>query len=200
MATIKLTNEQLRLIQKALDFYSRVGILQFDEILDHPTIDSVIENQFTPKKELEVGDDTMRGEIVEIGEGYIKTKGRWGDSEEIRTWTDVDRIKLSPDWNKVHDTKDEIKCLFNQVKFLISGEDFTNGSYGIYNEKVDESCREAYDILQIIRHEFWKADPKHSEMTVDSSTNLSHPESTVVVELDTIKDIRKQKLNKIDKK
>ena len=42
MATIKLTNKQLRLIQTALDLYSRVGILQFEEILSHPTIEKLI--------------------------------------------------------------------------------------------------------------------------------------------------------------
>jgi len=30
MATLKVTEDQLRLIQRALDFYSRVGIGQFD--------------------------------------------------------------------------------------------------------------------------------------------------------------------------
>jgi hypothetical protein len=199
MATIKLSNDQLRLIQKALDFYSRVGILQFEEILNHPTIDNAIDNQFTPKKELEVGDDTMRGKIVEIGKGYIKTKGSWSKGVEIRTWTDVDKIKLSPDWSSVHDTKDKIKDFFTQIKHMISGEYFGNGNYGIYNDSVDESCRKAYDIIQIIRHEFWKSNPIRSEMTVGSSINLSHPESKVEVELDTIKEIRKQKLDKIKK-
>ena len=84
MATITLNNEQLRLVQAALELYSRIGILQFERIFDHPTIDALIDNQFTPKKKLEVGDDTMRGEIVEIGKKFIKTKGSWGNGEEIK--------------------------------------------------------------------------------------------------------------------
>jgi hypothetical protein len=198
MATIKLTNKQLSLVQKALDFYSRVGSLQFEEIIHHPTIDSSIEDQFSPHRKFQIGDHTMRGEIVEIGEGFIKTKGTWGKGEEIKTWTDVEKIKFSPDWDKVHRTRDEIKIYFNRIKFLISGQDFTNGNYGIYNEKVDETCREAYDMLQVIRHEFWKANPNHSDITVDSSTHLSHPDQEIKVELDNIKDIRKQKLNKLN--
>jgi hypothetical protein len=39
MATITLTNKQLKLIQSALDLYSRIGILQLDEIINHPSID-----------------------------------------------------------------------------------------------------------------------------------------------------------------
>jgi len=199
MATIKLNNKQLRLIQTALDFYSRVGILQFDEILDHPTINNAIYDQFIPKKEFEVGDHTMRGEIVEIGKGYIKTKGSWGDSEEIKTWTDVKNIKLSPDWNKYHYTKDKIKSVFNDVKQDITGKDFGHGSYGIHSPEVDDSCREAFDIIQVIRHEFWKENPKRSTITVDSSISLTSPQTIVKVELDTISEIRKDKLKKIKK-
>jgi len=47
------------------------------------------------------------------------------------------------------------------------------GIWGIYNPKVDETCREAYDILQVIRHEFWKADETRSNITVDSSVHLT---------------------------
>ena len=94
MAKLELTNDQLQLIQKALDFYSRVGIMQFERILDHPTIDNVIEDKFRPKKELEVGDRTERGEIVEITKKHIKTKGSWGKGEEVKTWKDIDNIKL----------------------------------------------------------------------------------------------------------
>ena len=62
MAKLELTNKQLRLVQTALDLYSRIGILQFEEILRHPTLEQVIEERFRPKKELEVGDKTDRGE------------------------------------------------------------------------------------------------------------------------------------------
>jgi hypothetical protein len=48
-----------------------------------------------------------------------------------------------------------------------------NGSYGIYHPEVDESCRVAFDIMKVIRHEFWKTDPDRSDITVDSSVHLS---------------------------
>jgi len=201
MATIKLTDKQLRLIQNALEMYSRVGILQLYQIIEHPTIENVIHKQFTKEKTLEIGDETMRGKIVEINKKNIKTKGYWGNGEEIKTWTDIDKIKLSPDWNKIHYTRDKIKDKLNEITCLISGENHSQGvSYSIYSEEVDETCRESFDIVQIIRHEFWKADPNKSDITVDSHINLSSLKPDVVkVEIDTIKDIRKQKLDNFKK-
>ena len=64
MAKIELNNDQLRLIQKALDFYSRVGQGNFNEIIEHPTFEKSLHRQFSPNKPFEVGDKTMRGEIV----------------------------------------------------------------------------------------------------------------------------------------
>ena len=186
MAKLELTNDQLQLIQQALDFYSRVGIMQFERILDHPTIDNVIEDRFRPKKELEVGDSTERGEIVEITKKQIKTKGSWGKGEEVKTWKDIDNIKLSTDWSEVHRVKDEIRIQLSEIQYLVSGERFgTGGSYGIYNSNVDETCREAFDIVQAIRHEFWKVDPKSTSMTVDSHIHQSSSTKLPKVEIDS---------------
>ena len=200
MATITLTNEQLRLIQTALDLYSRIGILQFERILEHPTIDNLITSQFTPKKELKVGDNTVRGEIVEINKKYIKTKGSWGKGEEIKKWTDIDKIKLSPDWGKIHETNDNIKNILNNIKNIISKENLGHGSLGIHNKDVDNSCREAFDIIQVIRHEFWKENKNRSNITVDSSISFISNTKPVKVTIDTIKEIRNQKMKKLEKK
>lgn len=200
MATITLTNKQLKLIQSALDLYSRIGILQLDEIINHPSIDKYVHDRFTEKKELKVGDNTMRGEIVEIGKNYIKTKGHWGKGEEVKTWTDIDNIKLSPDWGNVQKTFDDVRDSLNIIKRQITGEYYGNGaSLGIHNDQVDESCRDAFDLIQCIRHEFWKEDPNRSNITVDSSISLINDENKIEVKLDTIKDIRKRKIKKINK-
>ena len=60
MATLEVTNEQLRLIQQALDMYSRIGIGQLWVIKDHPTYYNVLHNKLRPKKEIEVGDETVK--------------------------------------------------------------------------------------------------------------------------------------------
>ena len=185
MATLELNNEQLRLIQKALDLYSRIGILQFDMILEHPTIEDLIINRNTTKKDLEIGDKTMRGEIVEMTKKKIKTKGSWGKGEEIKTWTDVENVKLSPDWNSVHFDRDEFRKKCNELKKIVSGENYgTHGNMGIYNPKVDQSARDAYDLVQVIRHEFWKANPNRSSITVDSSVHINSKNSNIKVQID----------------
>jgi hypothetical protein len=196
MATINLTNKQLRLIQNALELYSRIGILQFERIFDHPTIENVLEDKFRPVKKLEVGDRTERGDIVKIGKTYIKTKGHWGKGEEIRKWTDIENIKLSIDYGKYHQLKDLIGVKFSEAIYLISGLQ-KGASYGIHNDKVDESCREAFDIVQVIRHEFWKENENRSNITVDSHISLTSELPKVSVKLDDIKEIRKQKLNNL---
>lgn len=199
MAKIELTNKQLRLIQDALEMYSRIGILQLDKIFEHPSIDRIMMKNNTPDKELKVGAQTMRGEIVEMGDGFIKTKGNWCNGEEIKTWTDVEKIQLSPDWSAYHDQKDSAKRLFGEVNRLITNDrNFSNNmSLGIHNENTKE-CREAFDIIQVIRHEFWKENPKHSDMTVDSSISLTSGEPTVKVQLDTVKEVRTRKIKKIE--
>jgi hypothetical protein len=147
-------------------------------IKEHPTYESVLREKLRPKKKLEIGDQTERGEIVEIGKDFIKTKGHWGNGEEIKEWKDVDNVKLSIDYGVYHDLRDRAEKILNQGRnILLQDEIPHHGSYGIYNPEVDESCRVAFDLIQVIRHEFWKADPGKSSMTVDSSVHLSTQEA-----------------------
>jgi hypothetical protein len=180
MATLEVTNEQLRLIQQALDMYSRIGIGQLWVIKDHPTYYNVLRDKLRPKKQIEVGDRTERGEVVEIGDGYIKTKGHWGNGEEIRTWTD--EVKLSIDYGLYHQIRDEADKILSEGRNKLLQEDLgKNESYGIYNpNEVDDSCRVAFDLIQVIRHEFWKNNPNRSTITVDSSVHLSTKESSKI--------------------
>jgi hypothetical protein len=181
MAIITCTNSQLRLIQTALDFYSRVGMGQFQEIKDLPTFQESVYRQCTPNKKLEIGDQTMRGEITKITGKSIWTKGRWNGEEEVKKWTDIENIKHSPDWEKYHQLRDEVDKQLNIVRNLLYGENIgVNGSWEIYNSRVDDSCRESFRIIEKIRHRFWLADPNRSNMTVDSTDGNSN----VKVELD----------------
>jgi hypothetical protein len=166
--------DQLRLIQKALDFYSRVGIGQMGEILDHPTFENSLSESLRPKKQIEVGDKTERGIVTEIGDGYMKTRGSWSGTEEERTWNDVQNIKLSKDYSLYHDIREEAERILNNGRNLLLREHIpSNGSWGIHNKKVDESCRIAFDLIQVIRHEFWKNNPDRQSYTVDSSIILT---------------------------
>jgi hypothetical protein len=181
MATITCTNKQLQLIQTALDFYSRAGILQLDRILEHPTIESLLREQFRPKEVLKIGSQTERGEITKITKKSIWTKGSWGNGEEVREWNDVENIKLSINYGEYHAKEDEIKELLSQINSIIYGKPFSkNMSLGIFNEQVDESCRESFEIIQKIRHQFWLVNPNRSNITVDSTDGSNN----VIVKLD----------------
>jgi len=197
MAKIELNNEQLRIIQTALDFYSRVGTLQFEEILRHPTIEKCLMEQFRPIKKLEVGDSTERGVVVKITNKYVKTKGSWGNGEEIRKWTDIDNIKISIDYGAYHNHRFLISNIIESCKRYIDKSLIDKQHFGIYSDKVDDSCRVSFDILQYIRHEFWKENPNRSNMTVDSSLSLTSETPHIKVELDSVSDIRKRKLDKL---
>jgi len=181
MATLELTESQLRLVQQALDFYSRVGIGQMWAIKEHPTFVNILSEKLRPQRPLEVGDRSERGEVVEIGDGYIKTKGSWGDGEEIREWKDVEKVKHSIDYSQYHEIRDRGEKVLNEGRnILLQDQIPNNGSYGIFNPQVDESCRVAWDIVQVIRHEFWKANPGRSGITVDSSVHLSTENSNKI--------------------
>lgn len=131
MTTLHLTEEQLRLVQRALDFYSRVGIGQFEEIKNHPTFSNHLQNEF---------------------------KDESGET----------------DYGRYHDVRDVVDSILVQPRNMLCNDPELprHGSWGIFNPDVDESCRVAYDIIQVIRHEFWKANPDRTEHTVDSSVNI----------------------------
>jgi hypothetical protein len=136
MATITVTNEQLRLIQEALDMYSRIGIGQMIVIKDHPTFEKALRKKCTIDGKV---DYAIYHEQRKIADHHFTT-GR--DS------------------------------------LLMDYRHGVNGSYGIYNqEQVDESSRAAYDLVQVIRHEFWKADSDRSPHVVMSSVHLSTKDS-----------------------
>lgn len=126
--TLKVTDEQLSIIQSALDMYSRIGIGQFDVILKHPTFETHLRNIF------------------------------------------------DKDYGLVHEAEGRANMLLYRARNVLTNDHSygSNGSWGIFNENVDYSCRMAFDIIQVIRHERWKLDEKRSNITVDSSIHFSH--------------------------
>lgn len=182
MPTINLTEEQLRLIQTALDFYSRAGILQFETILDHPTVQQCVEDRFTSKEPLKVGDQTRYGEIVRMSKKFVWTRGTWNGVEEVRKFLRSE-VKRSPNWELVHQARNAIRDLCQTLKLLMTGENFGNGSFGIYSNRVDESCRTAFDMVQIIRHEFWKLRDDKLNYSVDANVHFTAETNDFIVEI-----------------
>ena len=176
MAKIELTNEHLFIIQNALDLYNRIGILQLDQITEHENIDQMLMDRCTPEGDLVVGSDTNRGEVMEIGDGYIKTKGWWSNGkDEIRTWKDIENVRLATDYNKYHGIKDKISALNSEIKFLITEESNMKHRGTSFSLGKGDNDYIGYDMIQVIRHEFWKQNEKRSSVTVDSSvTKMGH--------------------------
>lgn len=173
MATIKCNNAQLRLIQTALDFYARIGIGQFGVIKDHITFQRHLEEVCRPIKEVEVGDRTPQGEVLEIknGKALINgsvVKGMWNEKPE---WKKLKDVKLSTDYSKYHEIRDKVDTILAEARNELI-QDFSvgkNGSWGIYNDKVDDDCRLAFGIIQNIRHQFWLKNPNSTSYTVDAN-------------------------------
>lgn len=133
MAKLEVTENQLHLIQRALDFYSRVGIGQFDEIKNHPTFERHLHNEFK-------------------------------DQNGKTDYTRYHSMRSTIDNALVHPRN----MLYNNIEF---GN--LHGGWGIHHPNVDDSCREAFDIIQVIRHEFWKRNPERSNITVNSSIHFT---------------------------
>lgn len=180
MNKLELTDEQLWLVQEALDFYSRVGIGQFNVIKEHPTFERHLEEECRPKKDPEVGDRTPQGEILDIKDGKAlingsvsKETGHWCEEKE---WKPIKDVKLSTDYSKYHRIRDNVDLVLVQPRnMLINDPQMSqHGSWGIHHPSVDDSCRMAFDIVQVIRHERWKKNPNRNTMTVDSHTHFTH--------------------------
>lgn len=176
---LELTDKQLSLVQSALDFYSRVGCGQFQVITEHPTFKRFLNNNVIKKKgEVIVGDDTRRGKVVEIDKKkkWWKTEGQWGGKTEVKKWTDMENLKHSPDYSAIHKIEDTAIDSLTHARNILTQDSSIgrNGNWGIYNDNVDDTCRMAFDLVQVIRHERWKADEDGSSITVDSHIHFTH--------------------------
>lgn len=136
MPKLEVTEEQLRVIQDALEFYGRVGIGQFTYIAEHPTFEKYIASVF---------------------------KNEAGQT----------------DWSKYHTRMDAAKMgMLHGRNLLINDMEMPlHGNWGLYHPDVDESCRVAFDIEKLIRHEKWKQNPDRSEATVDAYLHLTTEDS-----------------------
>lgn len=143
---IECSEKELLLINKALDFYSRVGSGQFTEIVEHPTFQKVA-NEISKKK---------NGEI---------------------------------DYNLYHQKRDNFKIKLCHARDIFTEENHgTNGNWGIFNEKIDESCVIAYNLQQQIRYELWKSRGAKKDYCVDNYpadackiTNLPEPDFKIEI-------------------
>lgn len=168
---IEMNENQARLLINICDFYGRIGILQWRHILDHPAIDKMMDEFHKPKRDPRVGDSTPQGTILDIKGGKALINGSVKDGMWCKdpAWIPLEEVKLSTNYSQKHFAEKIGIQLLNQVKELNTGE-FGEMSFSIASPEVDDSCRVAFDIQEVIRHELWKQDEKRSRSTVDSNT------------------------------
>ena len=172
MATLEVTNDQLRLIQKALDLYSRVGIGQMWPIVEHPTFERHVMKRVTKEGPIQVLDRTNKGTVLEVGDDWVIAQDMYYSDKEPKKWP-LKEVRHSTNYTEYHRIMDIAKTIFAQARNILIGENMNeHASWGIGNMNTDESCQEAFDIIQVIRHEFWKHNPNRSDITVDSSVTL----------------------------
>jgi hypothetical protein len=174
MYKVTLEKDEIFLIITALDLYSRLGIGQFGEIMDHPTFERALYEYCIPKKIPEIGDSTPQGKILDIKgnkvliNGSVSKEGKWQD---VKEWKKIQDVKLSTDFTMYHSIRKEVEQVLITQRNILTGDHSigVNGSWGIHNPKVDDTCRQAFDIIQVLRHKFWDG----NSMTVDSGIHLT---------------------------
>lgn len=168
---IECSEKELYLINKALDFYLRVGAGQFKEIVDHPTFQKFAEDYCRPKRDPQIGDRTNQGEILEIKSkralinGSIKD-GKWS---KVPEWKDIKDVKLSTNYDLYHELRRKFEENLCAARDTFTNENLgTRGNWGIFNDNLDNSCVIAFHLYQQIRHELWKSKEEKVNYTVDA--------------------------------
>lgn len=154
MYTITLSEKQLRVVNDALDMYSRMGMGQLEV-----AVEEFLRTYFFKRYH----------EVPEAVPNPDKTESRKRECPSDEDWVTTTRGRL-------------VKALIDRVKYLVFGHP-PNGSWGTHNEKVPWRSREAYDIKQVTRKaiaEARMADPdvpekskRHIKYTVDMGMYLA---------------------------
>ena len=99
----------------------------------------------------------------------------------------LDEAWMDKLWSLPVDKNKELENLLRSVSLILSdGElDGFHGSYGIYSPEINPYATTAFNILQVIRNQFWKERPEdqRSNMTVDSSVSVFNEEKIKITPL-----------------
>lgn len=94
-----------------------------------------------------------------------------GQFNSIREHQSIQKYLWENKREEYHDiAKEELTIARNKLFDMEIG---LSGSKGIHSEIIDDSVRVAFDIQQVIRHEFWKHNPDRITATVDSSIHFT---------------------------
>lgn len=138
---LEVNKQQLLIMSKALELYSRLGSGQFECLLEHAAIDK-----------------------------YLNKKCLL---EDIKADTDIDWAKRGLLSSIAREHIDFLK------KVLMDCH--PSGSHGIYNKDIDNSCRTAWDMQQVIRHQLWSERSDRLESSVASYIGQSDNDNDLII-------------------
>ena len=98
--------------------------------------------------------------------GSVKD-GKWCEEHE---WKDLSKVKLSTNYENYHKIKELAERYLGIARNILYMDSQMSpyGSWGLYNKKVDDSCRIAFHLHQVIRHELWKDRGSNKNYCVDN--------------------------------
>lgn len=116
MINIQLENKELELVKEALDLYTRLGLGQFESLLSHPQMKSLMRNKETDyhrqgfREELENHLLKVRNELFNL-KGNFNASFALGNDLVVKKVRDADTL-----WHKLH-TKSNEETKFSDIKF-----------------------------------------------------------------------------------
>ena len=117
-----------------------------------------------------------------LGSGQIEElENHWGINEfQINKHT----IEGATNYADYHEEKDNLRQFINAYKNLLFMM-APNASYGIHADAISDTCRQSWDMIQVIRHEVWKQDPERTNFGVNAypASRSSEKEELITVNI-----------------
>jgi hypothetical protein len=85
-------------------------------------------------------------------------------------------VHHSTDYEKYHKARENADEILSHARNILINDQLMSrhGSLGIHHPSVDDTCRMAFDIHQVIRHERWKINPNRNEHVVSSHIHFTY--------------------------
>lgn len=145
--TIRCTEKELMLISKALDAYARIGAGRLNYALDNELFKQYMENYFTDKRNIEVGDNTNCGKVFEINGDKVTVLVSTVVEDaymQVKKIVDIKDVKLSPNHYVLQMIMADLRNKFDEYK-----------GTGLYDDDVPDGAVTAFHLHQQIRHKLY---------------------------------------------
>lgn len=116
MINIQLEKKELELIKDALDLYTRLGLGQFESLLSHPQMKSLMRNKETDYHRQEFREE-LENHLLKVRNELFNLKGNFNASFALGNDLVVKKVRDADTlWHKLH-TKSNEETKFSDIKF-----------------------------------------------------------------------------------